>query len=97
MAITKELYMKESNILAVNAIIRQVQRQVLFNTNVQNMKESNILACNAANNSLKREVLLNTKRQYMSVMVTNNLVGKSSFRFQLSGLKNFLQKIKIKI
>ena len=49
-------YMKESNSLADNAIIKQHQKEVLLNTKGQYIKKSNTLACNAGNNSLKMEL-----------------------------------------
>ena len=57
--------MKESNTHVGNAIIKQLQRQVLLHTKGQYMKESNTLAGNAIIKELQRQVLLNTKEQYM--------------------------------
>ena len=65
--------MKESNILAVNANIEQLQRAVSLNTTGQYMKESNTLAVNAANISLRKEIWIDTKGQYMKETNTGNL------------------------
>ena len=48
--------MKESNILAEIANIKQVQRKVWLNTKGEYMKESNILAGNVVNNFLRRDI-----------------------------------------
>ena len=53
--------MKESNTLAANVNIKQLQGIVLPNTTGEYMKESNTLADNAAKISLRRDILLNTK------------------------------------
>ena len=42
--------MKESNTLADNATIKQLQREILLDTKEQYMKESNILVYSAENN-----------------------------------------------
>ena len=65
--------MKESNILAVNANIEQLQRAVSLNTTGQYMKESDTLADNAANISLRKEIWINTKGPYMKESKTGNL------------------------
>ena len=54
---TKGQYMKDSNILAGNAPIKQLQNLVLLNIKEQYMKESNTLANNAAIKHLQREIL----------------------------------------
>ena len=46
---TKGHYMKESNTLEDNAIIKQLQRDILFSTKGQCMKESNIHAHSVEN------------------------------------------------
>ena len=60
--------MKESNTLAGNAIIKQLQREVLLNTKGQYMMESNTLVGNVANNFLTRDILVNTEERYMKAM-----------------------------
>ena len=62
---TKGQYMKESDTLAGNAIIKQQQRDILLNTKGQCMKESCILAANATIKQHQKDILLNTKGQYM--------------------------------
>ena len=47
---TKGQYMKKSNIIADNATIKLLQREVLLNTKGQYMKESNFLVGNVDNN-----------------------------------------------
>ena len=47
---TNGQYMMESNTLAGNATIKQLQRDILLNTKGQSMKESNTLANNVAKN-----------------------------------------------
>ena len=64
--------MKESNTLADNATIKQLQREALLNTKEQYMKESNILVGNAANNFLGRVILLDT----ISLYIKSNKNGK---------------------
>ena len=66
--------MKESNILASNATIKQQQKEVLLNTKGQYMKESNILAGNATIKQQQKDVLLNTKGKY--TMESNILVDR---------------------
>ena len=51
---TKGQYMKESNILAVNAANNFFRREIWMSIKGQYMKESNILAANAANNFLRK-------------------------------------------
>ena len=53
--------MKESNTFAGNAIIKQIERDILLNTKRQYMKESNTHAVNATLNSHLRLEVLNTK------------------------------------
>ena len=48
--------MKESNILADNAIIKQLQNFHLLNIKEQYIKESNTLAANAAIKQLKSHI-----------------------------------------
>ena len=55
--------------------MKQLQREVLFDTKGQYMKESNILVGNAIIKQLQREVLLNTKGQYMKL--SNPLVSSA--------------------
>ena len=57
--------MKESNILADNATIKQLQKEILLITKEQYTKESNTLVGNAAYNSLRREVLQDTIGLYI--------------------------------
>ena len=57
---TKEQYMKESDILADNATIKQLQKGILLNTKQQYMKDSNIPAGNATIKQLPRAILLHT-------------------------------------
>ena len=57
--------MIESNILAYNEAIKQLQKEVLPNTRGQYMKDSNILADNDTIKQLHKEVLANTRGQYM--------------------------------
>ena len=56
----KKEYMKESNILAGNANIEQLQGVILLYITGEYMKGSNTLADNVANNSLTREVWIHT-------------------------------------
>ena len=58
---TKGQYMKESNTLAGNAIIKQLQRKVLPNTKGQYIKESNTLAGNVENNLPGSQISIFTK------------------------------------
>ena len=62
---TKRQYMRESNIRAGNATIKQLQREVLIDTKGEYMKESNILARYATIKQLQSHTLLNTKGQCM--------------------------------
>ena len=57
--------MKESNTIAGNATIKQLQRDVLLDTKGQYMKKSNTIPGNATIEQLQREVFLSTKGQYM--------------------------------
>ena len=57
--------MKESNSLAGNATIKQLQREILLNTKGQYMKESNTLVDNVAYNFLRKEVLQDTIGLYI--------------------------------
>ena len=57
--------MKESNTIAGNATIKQLQRDVLLDTKGQYMKKSNTIPGNATIKKLQKEVLLSTKGQYM--------------------------------
>ena len=57
--------MEESNFIAVNATIKEHQKEVLKHTKGQFMKESNILVGNATIEQHQKEILLNTKGQYM--------------------------------
>ena len=70
----KRLGMMESNTLVGNAIIRQLQKEILLKRLVPqvllNTKIFNILVGNAIMKQLKRELLLNTKRQYMKESFT---------------------------
>ena len=50
------LYMKESNTLAGNATIKQLQRGILRNTKGQYMKESNTLEDNVTIKQLQKEI-----------------------------------------
>ena len=59
--------MKESNTLAANVTIKQLNREIWVNTKEQYMKESNTHAANVANNFLTKEVLLDTRSQYIGV------------------------------
>ena len=52
--------MRESNILAGNANIEQLQGVILLYITGEYMKESNTLADNVVNNSLTREVWIHT-------------------------------------
>ena len=52
--------MKESNIHAGNANIKQLQSQLLLSTKGQYMKESNIHAGNATIKQLQSQILLST-------------------------------------
>ena len=54
--------MKESNILAANATIKQVQKEILLNTKWQYMKESNILVSNVIIKQLTKGSLAEHKR-----------------------------------
>ena len=56
--------MRESNILAGNAPIKQLESLILLVTK-GHMKESDTLADSVVNYLLKSQVLLFTKRQYM--------------------------------
>ena len=58
--------MIESNFLAGNAIIKQLQKEVSHNTKGQYMKESNFLAGNAIIKQHQKDILLDTKGHYMS-------------------------------
>ena len=62
---TKELYMKESYSFAGNAIIKQLQGEVLLNTKGQYMKKSNILACIVASNLLIGQMSKGTKENFI--------------------------------
>ena len=57
--------MKESNTLAGNATIKQLQKEVLLNIKRQYMKESNTHVYNAEKNLLLIQIWLNTKGKYM--------------------------------
>ena len=59
--------MIESNILADNAIIKQLQNEVLANTRGSYMKDKNNLADNPNIKQLQKEVLQNTRGQYTKV------------------------------
>ena len=61
----------ESDTLAGNATIKQLQREILLNTKEQYMKESNTLVGNATIKQHPKEILLNTKGQYKRVSNTN--------------------------
>ena len=52
--------MKESNTLADNVVIRQLQREVLLSIKGLCMKESNTLADNVAISLLQKEILRGT-------------------------------------
>ena len=52
-----------SNILAYNATIKQLHKEVLLNTRGQYRKDTNVLADNATIKQLHKEVLPNTRRQ----------------------------------
>ena len=54
-------YMKESNTVAGNATIKQLQRDVLLDTKGQYMKKSKSFAVNTTIMPLIWDVLLNTK------------------------------------
>ena len=58
--------MKDSNILADNATIKQLQKEVLANTRGQYMKDKNILADNATIKQLQKEVLPNTREMTLA-------------------------------
>ena len=68
----------ESDTVAGNATIKQLQRAILQDTKWQFMKESNFIAGNATIKQLQRIILLNTKGQYMkeSNILANNVVKK---------------------
>ena len=57
--------MKESNILAINATLKQLQRVILLGTKEQYMTESNTLAIDATIRQLLRIILLGTKEPCM--------------------------------
>ena len=57
--------MKESNILAGNATIKQHKKDILLNTKEQYTKESNTLVGYAAYNCLTREILQDTIGLYI--------------------------------
>ena len=57
--------MKESNTLASNATIKQLQKGILLDTKGQYMKESNIRVGNVTIKHPPRQILPNTKGQYM--------------------------------
>ena len=57
--------MKESNTVAGNATIKQVEREILFYTKGQYIKESTTLVSNTTIKQLKLEILLNIKGQDM--------------------------------
>ena len=56
----KAQYMKDSNILAGNATIKQNKTEILLNTRGQYQKESNILVSNAKIKQHHRGIFLNT-------------------------------------
>ena len=66
---TKGQYMEESNILAGNVTIKQLQRVVLLDTKGQYMKELNTLAGYATIKQRQRVILMNTKRQFMKEQI----------------------------
>ena len=53
--------MKESNTLAENMNIKQLQREVWLNAKGQYMKDSNTMAAIVTTKKLQKEVWLNTK------------------------------------
>ena len=84
---TKGKYMKESNTLAGNASIKQLQMDILLKTKGQYLKESNSLAGNATNKQHQKAILQDTKRKDMRE--SNNLLKIShavKYRFDTVGL-----------
>ena len=63
--------MKESNILAGNATIKQHQKEVSLITKGQHMKESNILVDDASIKQHQKEIFLNTKDYYMNELYSH--------------------------
>ena len=59
---TKGQYMKESNLLAIYANIKQLKGEVLLNIKGKYMKESDTLAGNAAKISQRRKLWMHTKK-----------------------------------
>ena len=55
--------MKDSNTLAGNATIKQLQREILLDTEVQYMKELNTLVINAIITFLLRTISQGTKKE----------------------------------
>ena len=61
----RRLFMMESDTLAGNATINQLQSLAWLNSKEQYIKESNTLAANVSIKQLQREIRVNTKGQYM--------------------------------
>ena len=59
--------MRESNILANNATIKQNQKEILLNTKGQYMKELDSHAGIAINNILLEQILQSTKEIYIHI------------------------------
>ena len=74
------MHMKESNTLAGNATIKQVQRAILVSIKGQCMKESNILAGNATIKQAQKAPLLNMKGQY--IKESNTLAMQLSSKYK---------------
>ena len=75
----------DSDSLAGNVPIKQLQREVLQNTQKQYMKDSNTLAGNATIKQLQREVFIDTKGYFIKesnspecIAARNLLIGHMS-------------------
>ena len=88
--------MKESNTLADNATIKQLQKTVFLNTKGQLMKESNTLACNAATKQFQSRILLDIEEQCMkesNILASNAIIKQLQKKVLIDTKWQFMKEL----